>query len=146
MVMRAASVILVACMLAGGCGAESADDESEPSPAVSTKSPSFALQCASGRSSSSTIDVIPPETAAEARRQGWPRSPEEAARNTVSAPAFSAQLKNLNLSDGTPVTLGGGTEAVRFVLTDAAGTVQATLTVQELLTDVWATTEVANCA
>jgi len=90
--------------------------------------------------------VIAPETTAEARRQGWPRSPEEAARNTVSAPAFSAHLKNLDLSEGTPVTLGGGTVAVRFVLTDAGGTVQATLTVQELLTDVWATTAVENCA
>jgi hypothetical protein len=88
----------------------------------------------------------PPQSAAEAREQGWPDSPDAAAHDTVNAPAFRDRLAQLELGPPRAASSLGGHAVFQYVLTDQSGATLATLQVEELFNSVWATTQTAICS
>ncbi len=107
----------------------------------------MSLDCGSGMTSGGgTIDFAYPETAEEARQAGWPESPEQAARNTMGAPAFSRSFEDLTLNDGVPKESAGGRSVIQFALTDYDGRVQGILGVEEVLAGFWGTTQIDRCS
>lgn len=100
-----------------------------------------ALEC-SGQSISTDIDVIPPP--ANEPTKDLPSSAEEAARRTLNAPLLAAE--QLGLGEYLPVNRSDGEPVVYFAATAADGSVQAILTVEELVEGVWGTTAIEHCA
>jgi hypothetical protein len=110
-----------------------------------TTSPMEGLTCRSGQMSSGNIDFAVPESIAEARRQGWPATADEAVRRTLEGSAFT-ELRSLSLTDGVPIDLADGVDAVRYDAMNEHGDVLASLTVEEILSTVWAVTKVEHCS
>lgn len=129
-------------MAVGGALGPSTKGDAESGAAASQP---VELECSSGQFSSVTFDFGPPRTKEEARAQGWPTTPEEAARTTLHAPAFAEDLGDLALSLGVPADLPDGAVGVRFTATSPDGSTLAILTVQEVIPGTWATTILDQC-
>lgn len=151
--MRVTGLVVAAllCAVVVACGSEDGDAIGDDDPA--TMSPTASEHAAHGdlmldceQRSSSTTDLIPPESVEAAREAGWPSTPEEAARSVVSAPAYADRLKGVELSQGTPVEFGGAPSAIRYLAVAADGRVQGAITVDEILPDVWASAHVSICS
>ncbi len=140
----------VLCAVFGGCGSETedvnADEPAATAPAESDRAVDGDAELDCNQMSSGTMDVLPPNSVEEARAAGWPSSPEEAANDTVTAPAYVGRLDDVELSEGTTVELPGATNAVRFFAVRPDGHVVGNITVQELLPDVWASAYVSVCS
>ena len=109
--------------------------------------PSLELQCESGMSQGGTLDFVGPGSAADAKAQGWPTSPEEAAQATFGSRMFMAvRLRDLTLEDGERVELPNGAVVVQFPATASDGSTQGLITVEELVEGFWSTTHIASCA
>lgn len=143
-----AALAVATLLLAAGCASEplgGADHETSESSSVETSRAADAgLDCE--EVSTGTVDVIPPTSVEDARAEGWPKSARGAATAIAAAPAYRARLGGAKLTDRTAVKLRGASNAVRFLAVAPNGDVVGSITVEELLPEVWAGASVATCA
>lgn len=136
------STLLVTLVALTAAGCASSESPAADDPGDAPTSQGFSLDCSTAERSHGDFDVVPPRTAAEARRLGWPTTPEEAAEPVLHSAAFR-DVGATTLGDQTPSQ--DDQDSVEIAGLRPDGSTALVLSVQRYVGDVWAVTSIENC-
>lgn len=147
----AAPIVAVALLGGGYVAAQAADGSGDDInlPDAALDASSLLAGCASGTVAGGTLDVIGPSSAEEAKEDGWPTSPREAAERTLNSPLYKSEYAAdvLSLASGDPLAVKNDEfpSSDQFIVLDAKGTVRGYITVSDLGYGAYGTTHQEHC-